>query len=203
MTEAKRTLGWGEALGLLLLAAAVGLMMWPATQVPDAEMPVPRGTALPPLMAAGWVEVSEGGGQAPIAPRTLENEPVPAGSAPTVESLRGKIVVVDCWATWCVPCRAAMPKLARLYAQYQPLGVKFIGLTPEGESDVSKIVGFLREVGGVNWPIGYGADPTLDMLGIVGLPTLIVFDTQGRAVWSGFRVDDLPEVLDEAIALNQ
>jgi hypothetical protein len=93
-----------------------------------------------------------------------------------------------------------MPKLARLYAQYQPLGVEFIGLTPEGESELSKIAGFLREVGGVTWPIGYGADPTFDMLGIVAIPTLVVFDAQGRAVWSGYDVGDLPDVLDQTLA---
>jgi thiol-disulfide isomerase/thioredoxin len=188
MSEAKRPLGWGEALGLLLLAAAVGLMVWPAARPPEAEMPVPPGTALPPLLAAGWLDVSVGGALAAI---------------PTVESLRGKVVVVDCWATWCVPCRAAMPKMAKLYSQYQPLGVQFIGLTPEGETDVSKIVGFLKQVGGVNWPVGYGADPTFDMLGIVAFPTLVVFDAEGRAVWSGSQVDDLPDALNETIALGK
>lgn len=187
MSQAKRTMGWGEAVGLLLLALAVGLMLWPAAQGPEAEMPVPRGTPLPPLMATGWVDVTDA--------------TVPA-AIPTVESLRGKVVVVDCWATWCVPCRSAMPTMARLYAQYQPLGVEFIGLTPEGESELSMIVGFLKEVGGVTWPIGYGADPTFDMLGIVAFPTLVVFDTKGRAVWSGPDVDDLPDVLDQALALG-
>lgn len=176
-----RAMGWGEALGLLLLVAAVGLMVWPAVQTPETALPVPRGTPLPPLMVAGWLD----------------------GSGPTRESLEGRVVVIDCWATWCVPCRAAMPKLAKLYKQYRPLGVEFVGLTPEGEAELPAIGQFLKSVGGVNWPIGYGANPTFNLLGIAGYPTLIVFDEAGRAVWSGKDLDAMTEALDQVLALRK
>jgi len=171
-------MGWGEAVGLLLLAVAVGLIVWPAAQLPESDMPVPPGTPLPPLMVAGWVD----------------------GNSRSVESLRGKVVVVDCWATWCPPCREAMPKMAKLYAQYQPLGVEFIGLTPEGETELKQIETFLGKIDGVTWPIGYGANPMFDMLGVDAFPTLIVFDAAGRAVWSGHDAGSLPDVLDQTIA---
>jgi len=92
-----------------------------------------------------------------------------------------------------------MPELAKLYAQYQPLGVKFIGLTPEPTAEQGTIEGFIASVPGFDWPVGYGAMPTLDMLGISAYPTLIVFGPSGTAIWSSNFLDDLPEVLDEAL----
>jgi thiol-disulfide isomerase/thioredoxin len=192
------SLGRGEWLGLLLLVGAVVLMMWP--QAPSAsEMPVPIGELMPPLMAEGWLNVD---GPASGVSTVAENPSpkVERGTIPSLESLRGKIVVVDCWATTCIPCRAAMPKLAELYQQYRPLGVEFVGLTPEREAELPIINRFLRDFSAVDWPIGYGTAPTFDMLGIVKIPVLIVYGPDGRVVWSGHDVRHLPEVLDQALA---
>ena len=163
---------------MLLLVGAVALMMWPRGRA-ASEMPVPIGGAMPPLMAEGWLNVG-------LSPDVESPSPNPSlrgrgTGIPSVELLRGKIVVVDCWATWCVPCRAAMPKLAELYQQVER---------------------FLRDFSDVDWPIGYGARPTLDMLGISAIPTLVVYGPHGRVVWSGHHAQDLPKVLDQALALQ-
>jgi thiol-disulfide isomerase/thioredoxin len=191
-------LGRGELLGLLLLVGAVVLMMWPQRQS-ASEMPVPIGSAMPPLMAQGWLNV-DGPSSGP-SPKVENPSPkVERGRLPSVESLRGKVVVVDCWATTCGPCRAAMPKLAELYQQYRPLGVEFVGLTPEGETELPTVERFLRDFSEVDWPIGYGTAATLDMLGVVELPVLVVYGPEGRVVWSGHDVQYLSEVLDQALA---
>jgi len=92
-----------------------------------------------------------------------------------------------------------MPKLAKLYAQYQPLGVEFVGLTPEPTAERRSIEDFIATMPGLDWPIGYGAAPTLDELGVTGYPTVIVFGPSGIAIWSDNYLDGLPEVLDEAL----
>lgn len=196
-TRGESALGETELWGLALLVGAIALVIWFQRQ-PSGGMPVRIGGAMPPLMAEGWLNL--GGPSA-----NLENpSPSPSlqgrGTLPSVESLRGKIVVVDCWATWCIPCRAAMPKLAKLYREYHPLGVEFIGLTPEREAERPTIERFLRDMSGVDWPIGYGASPTLDMLGISAIPTIVVYGPDGRAIWSGHDTHALQEMLDQSMA---
>lgn len=175
-TQRQEPMSWGEIAGFALLAGVVGLLVFSGRD-PVREL-VATGTPLPPLMAEGWLN-SEG--------------------PPSSSDLKQRVVVVDCWATWCPPCRAAMPKLAKLYAKYQPLGVEFIGLTSETARDRATIESFISNVDGFNWPVGYGARPTLDMLAITGLPTVIVFES-GRAVWSGHELYDIEAALDQALA---
>lgn len=163
-------------LGLVLLIAVVAMLVSSRGGTQGDLIPV--GTPLPPLMAEGWI-----------------NSP----SVVAREKLAGKVVVVDCWATWCPPCRAAMPHLAKLYKEYQPRGVAFVGLTSEAEADRAKIEQFVSTVEGFEWPVGYGAGPTLDMLGIEVLPTLIVFDRNGQVTWSGTEVSGLAVAIAKAI----
>ncbi|MBX3432767.1 MAG: redoxin family protein [Pirellulales bacterium] len=124
--------------------------------------PIAKGTPLPRIDAAGWLNL-------------------PAGKAfdPT-----GRVAVVDCWATWCAPCRAALPELARIARKYRPLGVEFVGLTRETERDVDVIRRVIRETDGFDWPVGYGVERFYRELKVEFLPTLIVFDRDGKATYS-------------------
>lgn len=160
---------------VVVLVLSILSMEW---ELPSRPMPVPVGTQLPRLAVAGWVNVEQ-------------DDPLPADHG---------LVVVDCWATWCPPCRAEMPRLAKMHQQYAPLGVTFLGLTSESERDLPKIEGFIETVPGFTWPVAYGAGLVMDDLNIQALPTLIVFDAQGQAIWSANGSHGLPEVLDAALA---
>jgi len=167
----------GETYALAGLAVVAALLLWPK----DNGRPIAPDDRvhLPPLMAQGWLN-----SESPISN----------------ESLSGKIVVIDFWATSCPPCRAAMPRLAKLYAQYQPMGVEFIGLTPESETDRQAIEDFVSSIEGFDWPVGYGAYPTCDMLNITIFPTVIIFGPDGSSIWAGSHLDGVSEILDQTLA---
>ena len=177
MSKTKSGWGTGEIIGISLVVAVL-LMIFSSGSGSTGDL-IPLGTPLPDFMAEGWIN---------------------SETVLSRESLAGKVVLVDSWATWCPPCRASMPKLAKINEKYQGLGVQFIGLTPEGESDRKAIEGFMGTVEGFNWPVAYGATPTLDMLGVNVLPTMVVFGKDGRAVWSSTSTQGLEAALDEALA---
>ncbi len=176
-------MNWGEIAGFALLGVVVVLLVLSSRSGESLEI-VPQGTPLPPLMAEGWLNVDAS----------------PYDGQMSRKQLEGKVVVVDCWATWCPPCRAAMPELTKLYAKYRPLGVEFVGITSESEQDLTLIRNFIDKVEGFDWPVGYGTMPMQDMLGIRALPTVIVFGTDGTAQWSGNHLYGIEGALDQALA---
>jgi thiol-disulfide isomerase/thioredoxin len=100
-----------------------------------------------------------------------------------LSALRGKVVLVELWATWCPPCRGALRWLAGLAAaQADDLVVVTVAI----ESDAAAVGEVAREIGGpLRWVLG---DPELvRALGDVGgVPTLLVFDRDGRAAGAFF-----------------
>lgn len=176
----ERSLGKVEWLALIILVGAAMLLASSIGGQSSGNQPVPVGTPLPTLMAEGWLNVE--------------------GATPGPQSLSGKVVLVDFWGTHCPPCRASMPKLSKLYREYQPMGVEFLGLTGEPSGYLPEIKSFLGSVDDVTWPIGYGAGPTMDMLSIRLLPTYVVFSASGKAVWSGHDLNRMQKALDQALA---
>lgn len=104
----------------------------------------------------------------------------PRGDKRTLASFRGKVTVVNFWATWCAPCVKEMPTLAKLQADYagQPLAVVPISL--DSESAYPKARAFI----GKHRPLQYYAGPLSLAFSMKppapGLPTTLILDKQGR-----------------------
>ena len=105
------------------------------------------------------------------------------GTEQKLSNYRGRIVILNFWATWCVPCREEMPMLVRLQQEYESRGVTVIGPSADAPETQAKIEPFLRELK-IGFPIWIGATTEhMERLGLgAALPATAVIDRDGRIV---------------------
>lgn len=123
----------------------------------------------------------------------------PAGAKADWEALRGKVVVLEFWATWCAPCVRAIPFLNKLEDSFRGKPVQFISITDEPEAVVRK---FLKKKSIHSW-IGLDTDGSVfKAFDIRGRPRAVVVDRNGKLVgWTDPSVlINKPDILDDLLA---
>jgi thiol:disulfide interchange protein DsbD len=149
------------------------------TRMKQVESPVGAGALAKSADDPNAPVADAGSGSAP--------EPAPAvslsllnGGTLAIDSLRGKVVVVDFWATWCVPCISEIPMFNQLKKDYQPRGVEVIAISLD-EEGAAKVKPFLKA-----HPMDYtqtiGDEPTAAAFKVDSstLPVTLLIDKQGR-----------------------
>lgn len=141
-----------------------------------------------PLLPAAFLIVAAATRGRPAAAAPPDRREAPAfslqaldGRPLTLARFRGKVVLLNFWATWCAPCREEMPEFVATQARDGAKGVQFVGIAVD---DPGKVRAFAKELK-LNYPAligGFGAIELSKTLGndLAALPFTIVLDRQGR-----------------------
>ncbi|MFY9608880.1 MAG: TlpA disulfide reductase family protein [Blastocatellia bacterium] len=146
-------------------------------------------TVLAEAIAASEPEVNVTGTEAELALKDL------FGVEQRLSGYRGRIVVLNFWATYCVPCRKEMPDLAAIQNQYAALGVQVIGAAADSSEDKQKVLKFIKDTR-LNFPIWLGASAEdMQRFGLgSALPGTVIVGREGKIVASIKGVIKLTEV---------
>ncbi len=101
---------------------------------------------------------------------SLDNKPL------TRDNLKGKVVLLDFWATWCAPCRAAIPHIVTLYETYKDQGLEIIGVSMD-QGGLPDVIDFVKR-NHIPYPIALGTNNSItkDLGNITSLPTIILLN---------------------------
>jgi cytochrome c biogenesis protein CcmG/thiol:disulfide interchange protein DsbE len=148
----------------------------------------------PPQPVSGAPTRTAGGGRPAVNEKAIsEAFDVPLarldGASFKLADFKGKVVVVDFWATYCPPCVKQIPQLAELSKRHRDKGLEIIGLTSDEKSDQDKVEQFIKRLG-VNYTVGYANNwvsgaflkGTEDESGAPPIPQLFVIARDGRVV---------------------
>lgn len=96
---------------------------------------------------------------------------------------KGKVLVLDFWATYCPPCREEVPHLIALQKRYGAQGLNVVGLNVGGDEDRPKVPGFVQQLG-ISYPLGYPDDELTSAVfsQTDAIPQTYVFDRNGRLI---------------------
>lgn len=122
------------------------------------------------------------------------------GEPLSIAKFKGKIVLVDFWATWCGPCVAELPNVLKAYKKYHDKGFEVIGISLD--KDEAKLKAFIAEKG-MPWPqyfdgLGWGSKLG-QKYGIDSIPATFLLDREGKIIGKGLRGKALLEELEKQL----
>jgi peroxiredoxin/outer membrane lipoprotein-sorting protein len=118
------------------------------------------------------------------------------GNKVALSQLKGKVVVIDFWATWCGPCKQAMPTIQKLYNTYKNKGVVVLGINVSENADPVK---FMKE-NGYSYRLLLNGDQVATNYKVEGIPTMYVIDKNGKIAFGQSGVgQNYAEKLEAAI----
>ena len=132
------------------------------------------------FLSALWLSATGASEDLPRAVLVLKDA---SGQRVRLSDYRGKVVVLNFWATWCRPCRDEIPMLAEMEKEYSSRGVVFVGASLDDARTSRQIPDFLERYG-VKYPVWYGATgDDVARLGLgVAVPGTAFLDQEGRIV---------------------
>ena len=120
---------------------------------------------------------------------------------------KGRVTVVDFWATWCAPCRVSMPRVQSVWKEYRPKGVDLYSVDTDdpGAGREAEVREFLQE-NKLEFPVVLDDGSASSAFSVAGLPTMVVVGRDGNVLWNHIGAltaggeRQLRDVLDRALA---
>ncbi len=141
----------------------------------------------------------------PVDAATQPGQPSPnftvisvSGQTISQENYRGRVLLLDFFATWCQPCRRSIPHLVKINSKYGRQGLQILGLNADEEGELA-VKSFTDEFR-VNYPLALAGDSTLAAFGVRSVPTMYLVDKKGRIaeVYRGYS-DETGRSLEQSI----
>jgi thiol-disulfide isomerase/thioredoxin len=153
------------------------------------------GLAMALALAASASNIAPGAAAPAFQLPSSLNAPLALGD------LKGQVVLINFWASWCGPCRQEMPVLDQLYKKYKAAGFTLLGVNVEPKS--TDALGFLRATP-VTFPILFDTDSQVSKLyEVSGMPSTVILDRTGkvRYIHHGYKPGEESEYLDQIRSL--
>jgi thiol-disulfide isomerase/thioredoxin len=128
------------------------------------------------------------------------NEKDTAGKPLAIANYKGKVVLIDFWATWCGPCRAELPNVIATYKKYHNQGFEIIGISLD--QDQAKLTGFTKSMN-MTWPQYFDGQGWGNKLavkyGMESIPATYLLDGNGKIIGRDLRGDELTQAVAKAL----
>lgn len=135
------------------------------------------------------------------------------GPFPGLAGLSGKVVLLDFFAHWCVPCQEAFPGLRKFYKEFRGQGLEVVGVTRyygsygkerdlDKDTEFGKMAGFIKEFN-MTWPVIYDASDAFTSYGVASIPSVAVIDRKGvcRMLHVGYSAETFAKFRKEVIEI--
>ena len=130
------------------------------------------------------------GDEAPASDRVEIGAPAPGyrtvsldGDSVSLAAHRGKVVLLNVWATWCHPCRDEIPELQAIHVKYQPRGLELIGVSVDSDGSDDAIRSFMTDFR-MTYPVWRDPDERISsQFLVVGVPATFLIDREGVLRW--------------------
>ncbi|MGD0884784.1 MAG: TlpA disulfide reductase family protein [Thermodesulfovibrionales bacterium] len=122
------------------------------------------------------------------------------GGKVSLSRLRGKVVLMEFWATWCPPCRESIPELNAIYKKYKDRGLVVLGISLDSDGDASLTVRSFMKEQSMLYPVVIDDGKVNTLYGVTSIPALFLIDKDGNVVkrFTGF-IPGLSENLSNEI----
>ncbi len=124
------------------------------------------------------------------------------GKPISVGALKGKVVMVDFWATWCGPCRGELPNVIATYKKHHSQGFEIIGVSLDSDRD--KLDSFLKQQDGMTWPQFFDGQGWSNKLavkyGVESIPFAVLIGPDGKIIGKDLRGEQLENAVADALA---